>query len=97
MNKIYTTDIVRETARKNRYPQSTVSGVLSGVLREIRRALTQGSRVQLTGFGTFYPSRTHAGRGKNFKTGEVIEIPAMTIARFSAGDTLKKAIRRKKK
>jgi nucleoid DNA-binding protein len=96
MARIYIADIVRETAKRHRYPQTTVSGVLASALKEIRRAVAQGNRVQITGFGTFYPSKRPASRAKNFKTKETMEVPAMTVARFTAGNVFRKAVRRKK-
>jgi DNA-binding protein HU-beta len=90
MVQLYTTDIVRETAKRHRYPKTTVEGVLSSVLQEVKRAVAQGNRIQLTGFGTFYPSHRTASRARNFKTGEMVDVPEMKVARFTAGSLLRK-------
>jgi DNA-binding protein HU-beta len=96
LTKLYTIDLVRETAKKHRYAQRIVAGVLSSALKEVQRALAHGDRVQLTGFGTFYPAQRGASRARNFQTGEWIEVPEMKVARFSAGKSLTKAVRRKR-
>jgi len=96
MARLYTVNIIQETAKRHRYPKTTVAGVLSSALTEIKRAVAQGNRVQITGFGTFYPSKRPASRAKNFKTGETVEVPEMLVARFTAGSVLRKAVRRKK-
>src|SRR5215208_3938801 len=66
--------------------QDTVSHVLGATIKEIRSAVARGYRVQLTGFGTFYPSHRKARKGRNLQTGDTIDIPAMTLPRFTPGN-----------
>jgi DNA-binding protein HU-beta len=93
---VYTGDITRAVAREELLPETIVARVFSATLKTLRKELARGRKVQLTGFGTFYLSRRSASRGRNFQTQELMDIPAMTLPRFSAGDGLKRAVRRKK-
>ena len=58
----------------------------------IARALRQGERVQITGFGTFEARERAARPGRNPRTGEKIRIPASRAVSFRAGKGLKDAV-----
>ncbi len=66
---------------------------LNAILDEIKKALSKGESVVLTGFGTFKVAKRAARTGRNPKTGAAIKIPAMKVARFKAGKGLKDAVR----
>ena len=98
MKKItYASDIVKWVALKNKLSQDAVSQILGATVKEIRSAVARGYRVQLTGFGTFYPSHRKARKGRNLQTGDTIDIPAMTLPRFTPGTTFKQAVRKSPK
>lgn len=59
----------------------------------ITKALAKGEDVAITGFGTFKTVKRAARMGINPKTGERIQIPAMTKPKFSAGKLLKDAVK----
>jgi len=66
---------------------------LDAVLETITKSLTNGDSVTITGFGTFSARARAARAGVNPKTGEKIQIPAMTVPKFKAGKGLKEAVR----
>lgn len=66
---------------------------LEAVIDTITKSLTSGDSVTITGFGTFAVKKRAARAGVNPKTGEKIQIPAMTVAKFKAGKGLKEAVK----
>lgn len=66
---------------------------LNAIIDEIKKTLSKGEDVVLTGFGTFRVAKRAARMGRNPKTGAAIKIPAMNVARFKAGKGLKDAVR----
>lgn len=58
----------------------------------IAKALKAGTRVQITGFGTFESKHRKARQGRNPRTGETIQIKATNTPAFRAGKGLKDAI-----
>jgi DNA-binding protein HU-beta len=65
-------------------------GILAGELKS-------GGRVQITGFGTFLARRRAARIGRNPRTGRVMQLPAVTLPSFRAGQTLKQELNRKRR
>ncbi len=50
----------------------------------------------LVGFGSFTTSQRAARTGRNPQTGDTMQIPAATVARFKAGKKLKDAVNKEK-
>ncbi len=65
---------------------------LESVISGITASLTRAERVTISGFGTFSASRRKSRVGRNPQTGEPINIPARTVARFTPGKELKREI-----
>ncbi|PIZ26843.1 MAG: DNA-binding protein HU, partial [Chloroflexi bacterium CG_4_10_14_0_8_um_filter_46_9] len=59
----------------------------------VTKTLKKGEEVVLTGFGTFSAKQRAARQGVNPRTGEKIQIPAVTVPKFKAGKALKDALK----
>lgn len=66
---------------------------VNAVFDTITKTLSRGEEVGVTGFGTFRVVKAKARMGVNPKTGEKIQIPAMTKPKFRAGKELKDSVR----
>lgn len=67
--------------------------VIEAMVDTITKELSNGSKVTLTGFGTFKVSQRAAREGINPQTKAKITIPAMTVPKFTAGKSLKEAVK----
>lgn len=63
--------------------------LLEAFVSTVEDALAEGSKVAITGFGTFGVSTRKERKGRNPRTGEEITIPASKSPRFTAGKALK--------
>jgi DNA-binding protein HU-beta len=90
MNKAELIDDVAQ--RANMTKKAAAAGV-DAMLDSISRALAEGDKVQLTGFGTFEVRQRDERRGRNPQTGEEIIIPARASAVFRPGKLLKDAVK----
>ncbi len=66
---------------------------VSAVFDAIKRALVEGDKVQIIGFGTFENRERSARKGRNPRTGEEIDIPKSKLPSFKAGKALKEAVK----
>jgi DNA-binding protein HU-beta len=90
MNK---SELIEIIANKAELTKKDAHKALDAVLASITETLKNGGEVALTGFGTFKVSHRAARKGKNPKTGEVLEIAASKVPTFKSGKTLKEAIK----
>jgi len=84
-------ELVTAISESTASPKNTVATVLNCMNDTITQMLVKGDTVRIPGFGTFYTLKREARKGRNPKTGEVVEIPAKTVPKFKAGKTLKSA------
>ncbi|MEW6109986.1 MAG: HU family DNA-binding protein [Nitrospirota bacterium] len=74
--------------------KADASRALDSTLDSVKAALKKGQKVTLVGFGTFSVTKRKARKGRNPKTGQVINIPAAKTPKFSSGKALKDAVRK---
>lgn len=58
-----------------------------------KRSLSKGDSITLVGFGSFEVVERKARPGRDFKTGEMINVPASKTVKFKAGKTLKDSVK----
>ena len=66
--------------------------VLNSVFDSIKKALSKGEEVRLTGFGSFKVNGRAARTGRNPRTGQEIKIAASKVPAFKPGKELKDAV-----
>jgi DNA-binding protein HU-beta len=86
MNK---TELIEIVAKEANLKKKDADAAVTAVLYAIEKALIDGDKVQLIGFGTFEVKGRAAKSGRNPATGEAIQIAASKQIKFSAGKTLK--------
>jgi DNA-binding protein HU-beta len=85
--------LVSAIATKTEQSKKDVELVIDTLIEEITKGMQAGNKVALTGFGTFKVSARAARMGINPQTKAKIEIPAMNVPKFTAGKTLKEAVK----
>lgn len=73
--------------------KTDASKALDSTLNSIKASLKKGQKVTLVGFGTFSTKKRKARKGRNPRTGQVINIPAAKVPKFTSGKALKDAVR----
>tara|TARA_B100000767_G_C19398540_1_gene382888 strand:- start:97 stop:378 length:282 start_codon:yes stop_codon:yes gene_type:complete len=67
-----------------------VENIIDNFCDNIQKALTEGKKVELRGFGTFFVKRIKEKySARNPKTGELIYVPEKNKVRFRASKKLK--------
>jgi DNA-binding protein HU-beta len=87
-------DFVDQVASKSGLSKRDAARAVDAFLDSITDALKQGESVNFTGFGKFSTQHRAARMGVNpRRPGEKVHIPAATVPKFSAGSSLKSAVR----
>jgi len=85
--------LVSEISVKTDLSKKDVEAVIEGFIEIVTKSIKGGNKVTLTGFGTFKLSNRAAREGINPQTKAKIQIPAMSVPKFTAGKALKEAVR----
>ena len=80
---------------KNQYPKLTLSDIeiiIEVFCETIQKALVNGTKVEIRGFGSFCIRDRKSIRARNPKSGESIELPKRSIPYFRASKLLKQRV-----
>ena len=89
MNK---TELIASAAMSAGLTKKDTERVINAAIDAITAALTQGEKVQLSGFGTFEVKDREARIGRNPHTKEAIDIPATRVPSFKPSQALKDTV-----
>ena len=86
-------ELIQIITNKNSFLyQKDIHKIIDTLFNSITKALKDGDRVELRGFGTFKTKLRNARIGRNPKTGEPVAIPKKKITFFKMGKSMKERI-----
>jgi integration host factor subunit beta len=91
MNKSELVDLLASRAE---LPQNKAEEVVNTIFDAMTRALVEGRRIEIRGFGSFVNKRYEPYVGRNPKTGDAIDVKAKVIPFFKVGKELKERVNR---
>ena len=71
----------------------TKKDVINTFIVTVTKALVEGSKVQLLGFGVFGTRERNARKVRNPRTGESIDLAASTVPYFKPGKILRDVVK----
>ena len=86
-------ELILKITNKNSFLyQKDVYKIIDILFNSVTKALKNGDRVELRGFGTFTTKTRRARIGRNPKTGEPVAIPRKKLTFFKMGKSMKERI-----
>ena len=83
-------ELIAEIAEANPHLRSADVEVIVGtIFEQITRALSDGARVELRGFGAFTIKHRNARTGRNPRTGETVSVSEKVIPVFKTGKEMR--------
>ena len=87
-------EFVAEVARRSQLTTRDAGKAVEAFLETVTDQLKRGGEVNFTGFGKFTTQHRAARTGVNPRNpSEKVEIPAARVPKFSAGSSLKSAVK----
>ena len=83
------TELIAAVAEQSGLSKKDAEKALNATIDTIIKAVAEGYKIQLTGFGTFEQRQRNARTGCDPRTGNTIEIPASKVPAFKAGKGFK--------
>ena len=81
-------DIINEVVNKTGITKTKAELAVETVFDSMKKALAQGDRIELRGFGVFNVRPRKTGIGRNPRTGAEVNIPPGKAVRFKPGKEL---------
>lgn len=86
------TDLIAQVAANTEMSKKDAERAVSAMFEALGKAMADGEKITISGFGTFEVRERAARTGRNPHTGENIEIAAAKVPAFKPGKALKDAI-----
>ena len=85
-------DLVEEISKDTGLSKKYTSIVVNMIIDNICKALAEGDKVELRGFGSFKVKSRKPRRARNPRTGEAVDVPAKLVPYFKASNELKSKV-----
>ncbi|HZL84060.1 MAG TPA: HU family DNA-binding protein [Candidatus Krumholzibacteria bacterium] len=82
-------DLVETIALSTGLSKKDTNVVVNGILENISKALSEGDKVELRGFGSFKVKQRRSRRARNPRTGSAVDVPSKLVPYFKASNELK--------
>ncbi len=89
MNK---SDLVEKVMGQLHLPKKRAEQVVNMVFEAMTKALADGQRIEIRGFGSFVSKAYQARSGRNPRTGQTIDVPAKRLPFFKVGKELRERV-----
>jgi len=89
MNK---SELIERLAEKTALGQPQAEDIVNLVVDHMRRALADGRRIEIRGFGSFVVNEYDSRWGRNPKTGEKIWVEKKRLPAFKVGKELRERL-----
>lgn len=90
MNKA---ELIEAMASEAKLTKADAKRALDAFIGATGKALKDGDRVALVGFGSFSVAKRAARKGRNPQSGKEIKIPAKKVVKFKPGNDLSKIVK----
>jgi integration host factor subunit beta len=89
MNK---SDLIAALTKKEHLTEKLATDIVNLVFDRFATALHNGGRIEIRGFGSFVVREYGAYKGRNPKTGKVVEVKPKRLPFFKVGRELRKGV-----
>ena len=85
-------ELIKRVAEKDRIRINTARVIVDTIFDSMRESLEKGERIEIRGFGSFVVRKYGGYRGRNPKTGEIVDVPPKRLPFFKVGKELKEKV-----
>lgn len=82
-------DLIEEISRVCEFTRKDSEVIVEAIFESVVRALRDGDKIEIRGFGSFRTRQRQARIGRNPKTGARVDVPAKRIPYFKPSKELK--------
>ena len=89
MNKA---ELITKVSEKANVTQKVAKVIVDTLFDGMKESLEKGDRIEIRGFGSFVVRNYGGYKGRNPKTGEIVDVPPKKLPFFKVGKELKEMV-----
>jgi integration host factor subunit beta len=93
MNKA---ELIEKVSERVKIPSKAAKVVVDTIFDTMQESLEKGEGIEIRGFGSFVVRNYGAYKGRNPKTGEIVDVEPKKLPYFKVGKEMKKLVNRRK-
>ncbi|MFQ5646888.1 MAG: HU family DNA-binding protein [bacterium] len=82
-------ELVNQLSKRQNITKKKSSCAVNVIFQSITKALERGDKVELRGFGSFTVRSRQSRKGRNPKTGAIVDVPEKKVPFYRPGKDLK--------
>jgi integration host factor subunit beta len=91
MNKA---QLIEEVSERVKIPSTAARVIVDTIFDSMRETLEKGEGIEIRGFGSFAIRHYEAYKGRNPKSGEIVNVPPKRLPHFKVGRELREMVNR---
>jgi len=89
MNKA---ELIKKVSERVEIPPKAAKVIVKTIFDAMSESLEKGERIEIRGFGSFVVRHYGAYKGRNPKTGKIVDVPPKKLPYFKVGSEMKKLV-----
>ena len=89
MNKA---NLINKVSDRVNIPSNAAKVIVDTIFDTMRESLEKGERIEIRGFGSFVVRDYGGYKGRNPKTGKIVDVPSKKLPYFKTGKELKEMV-----
>ena len=85
-------DLIKKVSEKENIPLKAATTIVDTLFDSMMESLEKGERIKIRGFGSFAVRHYNGYKGRNPKTGQIVEVPPKRLPFFKVGKELKEMV-----
>jgi integration host factor subunit beta len=81
--------LIKKVSERMNIKPKAAKVIVETIFDEMRESLQKGERIEIRGFGSFALRQYDAYKGRNPKTGEIVDVSPKRLPHFKVGKELK--------
>ena len=84
--------LIEKVSERVRIPPRAAKVIVENIFNEMKVSLEKGDRIEIRGFGSFVVRQYGAYKGRNPKTGKIVDVPPKKLPHFKVGKEIKELV-----
>ena len=89
MNKA---DLILKVSQKENIPVNAAATIVDTLFNSMMESLKKGEGIEIRGFGSFSVRHYDAYKGRNPRTGKLVDVPPKKLPHFKVGKELREMV-----
>ena len=85
--------LIKKVSERVKIPSNAAKVVVDTIFDSMRETLEKGEEIEIRGFGTFVVRDYGGYKGRNPKTGKIVDVPPKKLPYFKTGKELKEMVK----